>query len=131
MFGLPTPMLDLAALLLGDPRVGALTAKARDIYGQYIDIAARVLQGHDLKFRRDVPFLWLTLPMGWRASAFCQAAEAADVPVRSAEEFACREARAPHAVRLAVNAGVGIDSFAAAMRRLRDQLDNPPEQIGV
>ena len=124
-------MLDLAALLLGDPRVNGLTAKARDIYGQYIQIAADTLHGYEVKWRLDVPFIWLTLPQGWRAVAFCQAAEAADVPVRPAEEFAGRDARVRHKVRLAVNAGVSIESFAAAVQRLRGLLDNPPEQISV
>ncbi|MEM7522025.1 MAG: PLP-dependent aminotransferase family protein, partial [Pseudomonadota bacterium] len=48
-----------------------------------------------------------------------------------AEEYACRDARAPHAVRFAVNAGVPLPAFEAAMERLRALLDNPPEQIGV
>ena len=130
-FGLPTPMLDLAALLLGDPRVDGLTVKAREIYGQYIQVAADALLGYDVNWRLDVPFLWLTLPVGWRAVSFCQAAEAADVPVRPAEEFAGRDARVRHKVRLAINAGVSIESFAAAVGRLRDLLDNPPEQISV
>lgn len=130
-FGLPTPMLDLAALLLGDTRVNDLTTKARDIYGQYIKVAADILDGYEVNWRLDVPFLWLTLPVGWRAVAFCQAAEAADVPVRPAEEFAGRDARVRHKVRLAVNAGVSIESFSAALQRLRDLLDNPPEQISV
>ena len=130
-FGLPTPMLDLAALLLADPRVDHLTAQARKIYGDYIKTAVQVLSGYDVSWRLDVPFLWLTLPYGWRASAFCQAAEAADVPVRPAEEFAGRDARARHKVRLAINAGVTIDSFQAALERVRYLLDNPPEQISV
>jgi DNA-binding transcriptional MocR family regulator len=131
MFGLPTPMIDLAALLLADPRVTELTTRARDTYAGFIDLAVETLQGYDLRYSRDVPFLWLTLPKGWRASTFCQAAEAADVPVRSAEEFSGREAQSPHAVRLAINAGVGRESFAAAMKRLRLLLDNPAEQILV
>ena len=108
-----------------------LTVKAREIYGQYIQVAADALQGYDVNWRLDVPFLWLTLPVGWRAVSFCQAAEAADVPVRPAEEFAGRDARVRHKVRLAINAGVSIESFAAAVGRLRDLLDNPPEQISV
>ncbi|SFD75857.1 transcriptional regulator, GntR family [Sulfitobacter brevis] len=131
MFGLPTPMIDLAALLLADPRLEGLTNAARETYARYIEVAAGILRGHDMRYSPDVPFLWLTLPQGWRASAFCQAAEAADVPVRPAEEFSPRDARTPHAVRMAINAGVGIDSFSAAIGRLRRLLDNPPEQIGV
>ncbi|MGJ8626566.1 MAG: PLP-dependent aminotransferase family protein [Sulfitobacter sp.] len=130
-FGLPTPMLDLAALLLGDPRVDELTVKARAIYGQYITKAAKMFEGYEVNWRIDVPFIWVTLPYGWRASAFCQAAEAADVPVRPAEEFAGRDARVRHKFRLAINAGVTLDSFSAALQRLRDLLDNPPEQISV
>ncbi len=130
-FGLPTPMLDLAALLLGDPRVDGLTARARDIYGEYIRTAVDILEGYDVNWRADVPFIWVTLPKSWRASAFCQAAEGVDAPVRSAEEFAGRDARTRHKVRLAINAGVTIESFGAAITRLRSLLDNPPEQISV
>ncbi|MCX8227867.1 MAG: PLP-dependent aminotransferase family protein, partial [Sulfitobacter sp.] len=71
------------------------------------------------------------LPVGWRAGAFCQAAEAQGVQIRSAEEFVSRDARAPHAVRLAVNAGVSLESYEAAIMRLRHLLDNPPEQLSV
>ena len=53
------------------------------------------------------------------------------VQVRPAEEFACRDARAPHAIRFAINAGVSLESFEAAIGRLRDLLDNPRDQIGV
>ena len=131
MFGLPTPMMDLAAKLLRDPRLIPITERAREIYREYIQIAVDTLGHHDVVWRDDVPFMWLTLPIGWRAGAFCQAAEAAEVPVRSAEEFAGRDTRARHKVRLALNAGVSKDSYRAAMHRLRALLDNPPEQIGV
>ncbi len=131
MFGLPTPMIDLAAKLLSDPRLPGMVNQGREIYAAYISAAERILKGYNVQSRLDVPFLWLTLPQGWRAGAFCQAAEAADVPVRSAEEFAGRDARVPHAVRLAINAGFTLQRFEAAIARLRDLLDNPPEQIGV
>jgi len=32
---------------------------------------------------------------------------------------------------MAINAGVSLSSFEAAMARLRDVLDNPPDQINV
>lgn len=130
-FGLATPLIDLTAALLKHPRIDGLTARAGETINLYIQRAVNVLGGYDVVWRDGVPFLWLRLPLGWRAGAFCQAAEAVGVQIRSAEEFACREARTIHAVRLAVNAGVGLDSFEAAVRRLRDLLDEPPEQIGV
>ncbi|MEL6100553.1 MAG: PLP-dependent aminotransferase family protein [Pseudomonadota bacterium] len=130
-FGLATPLGDLCAQLLAHPDIPGYTDKVREVTSAYIKVAVNVLGSYDLTWRRDVPFLWLMLPQGWRAGAFCQAAEEQGVRLRSADEFACRDARTPHAVRLAVNAGVSLKSFEAAMLRLRDLLDNPPEQIGV
>ena len=98
--------------------------------GDYIQAALNVLGGYDVKWRRDVPFLWLQLPPCWRASSFCQAAEAAGVRIRPAEEFACRDARTPHAVRIGINAQVSPADFEDAMIRLRDLLANPPERLG-
>lgn len=130
-FGLATPISDLCALLLDHPQIDELTEKTRQAFDKYVQSAVNILGGYDLSWRADVPFLWLRLPLGWRAGAFCQAAETVGVQIRSAEEFVCRDARAPHAVRMAVNAGVSIESFEAAMIRLCQLLDNPPEQINV
>ena len=130
-FGLPTPMTDLLAKLLVHPDLPGITDATRAAVGTYVQAAVNVLGGYDLRWRRDVPFVWLHLPLGWRASAFCLAAEKQGVQIRAAEEFAPREANAPHAVRMAVNAGVSLGSFERAMQRLRDLLDNPPDDISV
>jgi len=103
----------------------------RDKIGEYIDVAVNILGRYDLKWDREVPFLWLTLPSGWRSAAFCRAAEQQGVQIKSADEFALRDGRAPHAVRIAVNGHIGLQSFEAAMHRLRRLLDSPPEQISV
>lgn len=130
-FGLATPMIDLCAALLVHPQVDQFTDAARHRFDDYIQNALNVLGGYDVVWRPGVPFLWLRLPLGWRAGAFCQAAEAQGVQIRSAEQFVCRDARAPHAVRLAINAGVSLAAFEAATLRLRQLLDNPPEQLSV
>ncbi len=130
-FGIGTPLADLAAKLLVHPELPALMAATRETVATYVHAAARILDGHDLTWRPDVPFLWLVLPRRWRASAFCRAAEEAGIKVRAAEEYAARDANAPHAVRLAINAGVTLASFEAAITRLRALLDNPADRIGV
>lgn len=124
-------MTDLAAKLLSHPDLDTVTARARDGVETYVKTAVNILGGHDLRWRADVPFIWMHLPSGWRASAFCRAAETRGVRVRAAEEFAIRDAQTPHAVRMAINAGVSLRSFEAAMERLRDLLDNPSDEIGV
>lgn len=130
-FGLATPMTDLCAKLLAHPDLPAITKAVRDGITTYVERAVNVLGAYDIAWRKDVPFIWLSLPEGWRAGAFVQAAEAQGVRIRAAEEYACRDARAPHAVRFAINAGVGPQQFEHAVMRLRALLDNPPDQIGV
>ncbi|NRB02974.1 MAG: PLP-dependent aminotransferase family protein [Rhodobacteraceae bacterium] len=130
-FGLATPLTDLCAKLFAHPRLPELVQGVQDGIGRYVRASVNILGGYDLSWREDVPFLWLRLPDGWRASGFVQAAEAAGVRIRAAEEYACRDARVPHAVRFAVNAGISLKDYEVAMLRLRELLDNPPERIGV
>ncbi|NSX55586.1 PLP-dependent aminotransferase family protein [Parasulfitobacter algicola] len=130
-FGLARPIAEVTRLLLSDPMAKTYAHRIRERVGDYIRVAVNVLGGFDLVWNGDVPFVWLNLPSGWRAAAFCRAAETAGVQIRSADEFALRDGRAPHAVRIAVNAHVALSSFEDAMHRLRALLDNPPEQISV
>ncbi|WP_415920723.1 PLP-dependent aminotransferase family protein [Tateyamaria sp. SN6-1] len=130
-FGLATPLTDLCAALLVHPDLPPVMEAARLGIGTYVQRAVNILGSFDLTWRADVPFLWLRLPEGWRAGAFVQAAEGQGVRIRAAEEYACRDARAPHAVRFAINAGLSLDSFEAGLMRLRDLLNNPPDVIGV
>jgi len=113
------------------PQLEEVLARTRAGVAEYVKVAVNTLGAYDLVWREDVPFVWLNLPVGWRASAFCRAAETRGVRVRAAEEFAARQAQSPHAVRMAINAGVSLASFEAAMGRLRELLDNPNEEIGV
>ncbi|WP_425050672.1 PLP-dependent aminotransferase family protein [Psychromarinibacter sp. S121] len=130
-FGISAPLADLTVELLHSPKLNRLIDEARRTMNDYVRAAVNVLGGHDLTWREDVPFLYLGLPSGWRAGAFCQRAEAAGVQVRAADEFVLRDGRAPHAVRISVNARHGLARFEGAMQKLRELLDNPPEQISV
>lgn len=130
-FGLASPMIDLTAALLTHDDLPQIMERARLGVEAYVKIAVNTLGSFDLLWRADVPFLWLHLPKGWRASAFCQAAEKLGIQIRAAEEFAGRDAPSPHAVRMAINGGVSLSRFEAAMVRLRELLDDPSEQISV
>ncbi|WP_264213459.1 PLP-dependent aminotransferase family protein [Leisingera thetidis] len=130
-FGLAQPLAELVRILLSDPRLPELVENVRAEMARYVRVAVNALGGFDLTWNPDVPFVWLRLPSGWRAAAFTRAAEANGVQIRSADEFALRDGRAPHAVRIAINAHVSLKQFEEAMLRLRALLDNPPEQISV
>ncbi|MEX0319699.1 MAG: PLP-dependent aminotransferase family protein [Ruegeria sp.] len=130
-FGLAQPLAALVQLVLSDPRAKDLAGAVRKRMADYVRVTVNVLGGFDLVWDSEIPFVWLRLPSGWRASAFSRAAEREGVQVRSADEFALRDGRAPNAVRIAMNGHVPLSDFEAAMQRLRALLDNPPEQISV
>jgi DNA-binding transcriptional MocR family regulator len=130
-FGLSQPLAELTRIVLSDPATKDIASAIRHRMADYIRVAVNVLGRFDINWDAEVPFLWLTLPAGWRSAAFCRAAEAQGVQIRSADEFCLRNGRAPHAVRLAVNGQVSLSAFEAAMQRLQSLLDNPPEQISV
>jgi len=93
--------------------------------------AVNILGGYRVSWSEHVPFLMVELPEGWRAGAFCQAAEKADVLLKSVDDFAPRDARSVHAVRIAINGEVTHDHFLEAMRKVRQLLDSPPGRISV
>ncbi|MEO0372492.1 MAG: PLP-dependent aminotransferase family protein [Pseudomonadota bacterium] len=130
-FGLAAPLGDLATLLLRDPRTKRMAERVREDVAKHVKCMVNHLGAHELRWMEDVPIAWLRLPQGWRAGSFCQAAADRGIKLRSAEDFTCRNAHAPHAVRIAINAQLPFDRFDSAMATLRALLDNPPERIGV
>ncbi len=130
-FGVAQPLAETARLFLIDPQRDGIEQKVRQRISDYLHVAVNILGRFDISWQEDVPFLFLSLPRGWRPSAFCQAAEARGVQIRSADEFALRDGHAPSAVRIAVNAQVPLERFSTAMEVLAQLLDNPPEQISV
>lgn len=130
-FGIATPMSELAADMLGAPEMEALISNMQQRVAALVQIAVNHLGSYDLRWRNDVPFLWLALPRGWRAGSFCSAAEKAGVLLRSADDFTLIDGRAPHSVRIAINGQVSEACYESALVRLRDLLGNPPSQIEV
>ncbi|MFZ1660978.1 MAG: PLP-dependent aminotransferase family protein, partial [Paracoccaceae bacterium] len=80
---------------------------------------------------KGLSFLGLPMPRGWRASTFAREAEAAGVLVRSADEYALTDGRAPNAVRIALAGGIPEADFATAIRTLARLLDSPPVDIAI
>ena len=130
-FGVTRLVTDLYAALMQHPEIGAVVDRTKARIRQDIEAAVQMLEGYNLRSADYVPFLWLELPMGWRAGEFCQAAETAGVLIKSAEDFALRESRSVHAVRIAVNGLVPHSQFVEAIGRLRDLLAHPPERISI
>jgi DNA-binding transcriptional MocR family regulator len=87
------------------------------------------LGGWDIKWRTDAPFVYLSMPNGWRASSFMVACERRGVLVKPADEFALPDDRAPNAVRLAIGTCVSEPLFLSALDEINDLLANPQGRI--
>ena len=125
-FGLPSPMVALASRLFRDPRFQVLADAQKDLNRQMLEIAVTVLGRFDIGWSPGVAYLWLRLPEGWRESAFVQALEADGIRVRPGEDFADRNARARHAVRLSLNLQMTPEHFRDVLERIALILDNAP-----
>jgi len=88
--------------------------------------AVNILGHWDVSFRKDIPFLWIKLPTGWRASAFASACEREGIIVRAADEFALQNAAVPNAVRITLNTNVPRDAHYKALRKISELLNHPP-----
>lgn len=130
-FGLAHPLAVLVEDLLTRNETYEVMEMIRREVNRYTRAAVNGLGGYDISWGDELPFIWLNLPEGWRASAFVQAAEAAGVQVRASEDFIPRDGFAPHAVRIGINAQVSMRSFDAAIGKLRHLLDHPPERMAV
>ena len=130
-FGITRIISDLYAAVATDRRLPEILDKVCHRYAVDVTGAAKILEGHQVNWAEDVPFLWLMLPEGWRAGAFKQAAEAEGVVLKSAEDFMLRNGRAVQAVRIAVNGHYSHYRFITSVRVLRRLLDYPYDQMTV
>lgn len=130
-FALPRPISELTLELFQTRVAHDLRHRTQVEFAERLDVMIRALDGQDITWQPGLPFVWLRLPYGWRASTFARMAQAAGVLVRSADEYALIHGHAPNAVRLAVAGGVPRDRFEAAMHQLRDLLLSPPAELVV
>jgi DNA-binding transcriptional MocR family regulator len=128
-YGLPRPQCDLVEALIETGTAGAIRADVLRLQGMRVARAREVLAGYDLTARDDLPYAWLRLPRGWRASSFLRAAEGEGVMLKAADEFALVDGRAPNAVRLALNGTVSDARFDGALETLARLLARPPMEV--
>ncbi len=130
-FGLPRPVSDIALALFRSGEAARLRDRVYEAFGNRLQIALNILGRHDIVWQKGLSFIWLPMPQGWRASTFTRMAEAQGVLVRSADEYALIDGRAPSAVRIAISGAIPEVDFIAAMTRLARLLDMPPGDLAV
>ncbi|RUS60350.1 PLP-dependent aminotransferase family protein [Pseudorhodobacter sp. E13] len=130
-FGLARPVSDLCLTLLESGVAAELRTAVQDAFSDRLEGVVNVLGAYDLSWQPGLPFVWLRLPSGWRASIFARMAEAEGVLLRSADEFALIHGRAPNAVRLALPGNHNRAQIEEACHRLARLLDSPPAELSV
>lgn len=130
-FGLPRPLIDLVRAALVSGEAAAISGRVKAKAAARIQATRTAFAGTGLRIRDGVPFAWLPMPRGWRASSFLRAAEAYGIRLKAADEFALIDGRAPNAVRLALTGERDDARFADALATLRRTLDRPPMEIDV
>jgi DNA-binding transcriptional MocR family regulator len=130
-YGLPQPILDLAERLICSGKAAEIRAQVLAAGRRRVKMAVNILGGWDLEWHRDMPFVWLKLPRGWRGSTFSAACEARGIRIKSADEFALEDGLAPSAVRIACNAEPSDARFEAALGEIGKLLANPPSNSNV
>jgi DNA-binding transcriptional MocR family regulator len=131
-FGLPRPVVDLVTAALETGEAEAIAVRVKEAAARRIASTRDTLRdAAGLRLRDGVPFAWLPMPRGWRASSFLRAAEAEGIRLKAADEFALIDGRAPNAIRIALTGERDDGRFAQALGTLARLLATPPLEVDV
>lgn len=130
-FALSQPVHALCLDLLRSGAAQEIRAKVQQDLSERLQLVVNHLGAFDLRWKADMPFAWLKLPQGWRASSFTRMAEVEGVLVRSADQYALVHGRAPNAVRLAIVGNIPRRQLEAGASALARLLPRPPVDMAV
>ncbi len=128
-YGVSQPITDVCTNLINSGVAAKIRTNVAEVVEARVRHTVNVLGRWDLKWRVDAPFVWLTMPQGWRASSFMAACEAHDILIKAADEFVLPDGRAPNAVRLAIGTCVSEHRFRAALDEINRLLAEPSGRI--
>lgn len=117
--------------LFASGQAAAIRDRVMAEYSDRLQIVVNRLGVFDLSWQAGLPFVWLRLPHGWRASTFATAAEEAGVLMRQADQYAMVHGRAPNAVRLAVACALPRTELQRGVDILAGLLARPPSDMAV
>lgn len=130
-FALARPVSDLVLDLM---QSGAAQELRRGVAAEFSVRLQRLVNGlgrFDVTWQPGLPFVWVRLPSGWRASTFARTAEAEGVLLRQADEYALIHGKAPHALRIAVAGAIPMPRYEAAVDKIASLLARPPSDMAV
>lgn len=130
-FALSKPVSALCLDLFQSGAAGEIRGRVMAEFTARSVMAQTILDGFDIRGQTGLPFVWMNLPQGWRASTFTQRAEQAGVLLRSADQYAMVTGRAPNAVRMALAGDSDRSTLEEGLRGLASLLIRPPNDMAV
>ena len=130
-FALSAPVAALTLDLFQSGAAAEIRARVLEEFTRRSHMAANALGGYDISWQSGLPFIWLRLPQGWRASSFARRAEEAGVLLRPADHYVMVNGHAPNAVRMALAADVAPRRLEAGLQALAGLLASPPADMAV
>ncbi len=130
-FALARPVSDLCLELLTSGAAERIRADVAAELAPRLQMVVNMLGAYHVSWQPGLPFVWLRMPKGWRASGFARRAEAEGVLVRTADTYALSHGRAPNAVRLAIAGNLPRARFEAGIAALARLLAAPPQELSV
>lgn len=130
-FALSQPVYALMLDLLQSGAAAEIRQRTQLELSERLQMVVNRIGAFDLAWQPGMPFAWLTLPQGWRASTFTRMAEDEGVLVRPADQFALVHGRAPNAVRLAVVGDIPRSQLDIGLAALAGLLPRPPSDMAV
>jgi DNA-binding transcriptional MocR family regulator len=130
-FALSQPVHALMLDLFQSGAADDIRQKSQRELSERLQLLVNRLGAFDLSWQPGMPFAWLNLPQGWRASTFTRMAEDEGVLVRPSDQFAMVHGRAPNAVRVAVVGDIPRAQLEAGVAALASLLPRPPRDMAV
>lgn len=130
-FALSQPVHALMLDLFQSGAADEIRQKSQRELSERLQLLVNRLGAFDLAWQPGMPFAWLNLPQGWRASTFTRMAEDEGVLVRPSDQFAMVHGRAPNAVRVAVVGDIPRTQLEAGVAALAGLLPRPPRDMAV
>lgn len=130
-FALSQPVAALCLDLFQSGAAESIRQKVMAEFSARSQIALNHLGAFDIAWQAGLPFFWLNLPQGWRASTFARRAEEAEVLLRQADQYAMVTGRAPNAVRMALAGDAPRARLDEGLSRLARLLASPPNDMAV
>ncbi|GHA46234.1 GntR family transcriptional regulator [Amylibacter ulvae] len=129
-FGVSRAVVDIVRELFVSGDAAAVRGAVLNLVQKNVQQTVNILGQWGISWRKDVPFIWLSLPSGWRGSSFAAACERENIIVRAADEFALQNMPVPNGVRIAVNSNLPMQTYCDALGVVNELLANPPVSMG-